>query len=69
MSANLSEGKNTDMQILSKQNAKKRKVSVRWRSDFENLICNPRQTNKEHKNEWALLPANLEWTRIKMLSN
>ena len=60
MSANLSGGKDTDMWTVSQHNPKKQKVCMRQRSDMEKLICNPSQTNKEHKNEWALIPAHLE---------
>ena len=44
----------------------KNKKSQRQRSDLEKLMCNPSLLNKEHKNEWALLPSHLEWVRIKM---
>ena len=68
MSANLSGGKDTDMCTVSQHNPKKQKVSVKWRSDLEKLICNPSLTNKEHKNKQALLPAHLEQTTMKMSS-
>ena len=68
ISANVSPGKDTDKWIVSQHNPKKQKVWVRWRLDLEKLICNPRQINKKHKNEQALLSAHLEQTRTKMSS-
>ena len=68
MSANLSGGKDTDMQTVSQHNPKKVKDWERQRSNLEKLMCRPRQTNKEHKNKYALLPAHLEQTRTKMSS-
>ena len=68
MSANLSGGKDSGIETVSQHNPKKQKVWVRWRSDLEKLICNPSLTNKEHKNEQALLPAHLEWTRTGISS-
>ena len=56
----MSGGKDTDVWTVSQHNPKKWKVWVRQRSDLETFICNPSLTNKEHKNEWALLPACLE---------
>ena len=63
MSANLSGGKDTNMQTVSQHNPKKVKVWERQRSDLEKLTCQPRQTNKEHKYECALLPTHLEQMR------
>ena len=68
MSAKLLGGKDTDMHTVSQHNPKKQKFWVRWRSDLEKLICYPKWTNKEHKNEWACLPTHLEETRTKMSS-
>ena len=63
MSANLSGGKDTDMQTVSQHNPKKVNDRERQRSDFEKLMCRPRWTNKEHKNKRPLLPAHLEQTK------
>ena len=66
MSGNLSGGKDTNMQRVSQHKPQKQNICVRQWSDLKQLICYPSLTNKEHKNEQALLPAYLEWTRNKI---
>ena len=66
MSANLSGGKDTDTWTVSQHNLRKKGLSEVNIRLGENLICNPRQPNKEHKNELALLPAHLDQTRMKV---